>query len=215
MLKFYGEKKMNKQTRFAILVSGRGSNMDVLIEASKKAGFPGEIVLVISDNPEAEALKKAETAGVKAVFLSPGEQYKTRLTEEAEKNYVSLLKEYQVDYILLAGFMRMIKEILIKSFTNRIINIHPSLLPAFPGLDTHERAIEAGSTESGCSVHFVDLGMDTGRIIAQSIVSIKKDETPESLAAKVLEKEHKIYPYVMHLLAEGKIDPNKWEKVLI
>ena len=206
----------NNQTRFAILVSGRGSNMSRLIDSSKQdSDSYGSIQCVISDNKKAPALKIAKNQGIKSKYISPGKKYRTRFTDKAQAKYIKYLKKNKVDYILLAGFMRMLKPGLIDSFPNRIINIHPSLLPAYSGLDTHSRVIDAGEKTTGCSVHFVDSGMDTGKLIAQSIVEVSNDDTPASLGKKVLEKEHKIYPYIMKLLADNKIEYENWKMIVV
>ena len=200
-----------KKMRFAILVSGRGSNMEALIDAL--ADDPGAVIAcVISDVHDAPALAKAAERGIEAVFLSPGEQYRTRLTDEAEQAYVSFLKERDIDYVLLAGFMRMLKHRFLRAFENRVLNIHPSLLPAFPGLDTHARVLEAGELETGCTVHFVDEGMDTGAIVAQVRVPVDPEDTPDVLAARVLQCEHRLYAHVVRMLAAGRVTHECLEK---
>jgi len=194
---------MIKNKKFAILVSGRGSNMEFLLQCAKDNDL--QITAVVSDNEDAPALEKARAAGFNAVYLNPGDKYKTRLTEEAELEYRDYLLKLGTDYILLAGFMRMIKTPLLDAFPRRIINIHPSLLPKYSGLQVHERVYANKEKESGCTVHFVDAGMDSGDIIGQATVSLNDDETVESIAAKVLEIEHRLYPEVMVKLAKGEI----------
>lgn len=207
---------MDRKTRFAILVSGRGSNMVQLIRsAQENLRDSAEIVCVLSDQEHAPALERATQLGVAAHFLSPGEKYKTRMTDEAEQAWVEFLQEQEIDYILLAGFMRMLKHTIIEAFPNRIINIHPSLLPKYPGLDTHARVLEEGEHESGCTIHFVDQGMDTGKIIAQAVVPVHDDDTAESLAARVLEQEHRLYPMVLGLLSRREIDSRSWQALIV
>ena len=193
----------------AILVSGRGSNMEALINASLKNQELGyEVVCVVSDNPSAPALDIARAHRVEAEFLDPGEQYRTRLTEEAEEKYAEFLKNRSVNCIMLAGFMRILKGALLRDFEGKIINIHPSLLPKFPGLDVHQRVIDAGERESGCTIHFVDAGMDTGTIIAQAVVPVEPGDNAETLAHRVLRQEHKLYPHIASLLASDRIKQN-------
>lgn len=191
---------MKKSKKFAILVSGRGSNMESLLQCAKENNL--QITAVISDNPDAPALEKARAEGFNAVYLNPGAKYKTRLTEAAEFEYRDYLLSLETDYILLAGFMRMIKNPLLDAFPKRIINIHPSLLPKYSGLQVHERVCANKEKESGCTVHFVDTGMDTGDIIGQAKVSLTSDETVATIAAKVLKAEHQLYPEVMLKLAQ-------------
>jgi len=206
---------MADRLKIAVMVSGRGSNMEALINASIKEPSPGyEVACVLSDNPCAPALDIARAHRVEALFVEPGDQYRTRLTEEAEERYAALLEERGIDYIMLAGFMRLLKGALLREFKGRIINIHPSLLPGFPGLDVHQRVIEAGEMQSGCTIHFVDAGMDTGPIIARAVVPVEQGDSPEDLAHRVLAQEHKLYPHVASLLAQGAIrmgqDPVVW-----
>lgn len=192
--------------KIAVLVSGRGSNMEALINASMKNPELGyEVVCVLSDNPSAPALDIARAHRVEALFADPGDKYRTRLTEEAEARYAELLRERKVDCIMLAGFMRLLKGALLRDFEGKILNIHPSLLPKFPGLDVHQRVIEAGERESGCTVHFVDAGMDTGPIIGQAVVPVKEGDNAETLAHRVLKQEHRLYPHVASLIATGAI----------
>ncbi len=194
---------MRKNKKFAILVSGRGSNMDSLLQCANENNL--QVTAVVSDNEDAPALEKARAAGFKAVYLNPGDKYKTRLTEEAELEYRDFLLGLETDYILLAGFMRMIKTPLLDAFPRRIINIHPSLLPKYSGLQVHERVCANKEKESGCTVHFVDVGMDSGDIIGQATVSLNDDETVESIATKVLIAEHQLYPEIMLKLAKGEV----------
>lgn len=192
--------------KVGILISGRGTNMEAVIRACKEKKINAEVVIVISDNPEARGLKIAQEYGVKAIYIPPGNKYKHRLDEEQEREYVRVLKEHGVELVVLAGFMRIVGKILIEAFPNRIINIHPSLLPKYRGLHTHERVLQAGEKVHGASVHFVDEGVDTGKVIMQGKVEVLPDDTPETLAQRVLETvEWKILPKTIGLIADGKI----------
>lgn len=196
-----------EKLKVAILVSGRGSNMEAVIRAAKSGKLGNaEVVLVLSDNPEAKALSIAKDLGVKALYVAPG-NFKTKLEGDAEQEYIRVIQNEKADLVVLAGFMRMIKPAFIRAFENRIINIHPSLLPKYPGLHTHRRALEAGDQKAGCTVHFVNEVMDGGKRILQAIVTVQPGDTEEKLAARVLEKEHRILPEVIRRLAEKKIDP--------
>jgi phosphoribosylglycinamide formyltransferase-1 len=182
-----------------------------LIETAADPACGARIVLVLSDQADAPALPAARAMGIDARFLDPGERYRTRLTDDAEAAYVRALQDAGVEYLLLAGFMRMVKTPILQAFPGRVVNIHPSLLPEFPGLDTHRRVLEAGARQSGCTVHFVDEGMDTGQIIAQAVVPVLPDDTEETLAARVLKREHWLYPAVLRLLGSGvPVQPAAW-----
>ncbi|URA10377.1 phosphoribosylglycinamide formyltransferase [Thermospira aquatica] len=205
-----------RKHRLVILISGRGSNMKAILEAVKKKEIPHtRVVGVISDNPDAEGLTIARRYGVRALYLSAA-PYKTKLEGPAEEVYIRTIKRMKPDLIVLAGFMRVVKPRFIQSFPNKIINIHPSLLPAYPGLHTHERVLAAGEKESGCTVHFVNEKVDGGKRIIQARVQVLPGDTPQTLAARVLEKEHKILPYAIRLLLEKKIsydslvEPIQW-----
>jgi len=196
---------LKRKFRIAVLVSGRGSNLEAIIKAIKNKKLKNvKICIVISDNPEAKALKIARDNGIKAVYLHPGE-FKTKLEGKAEENYINTIKKARTDLVVLAGFMRIVKSRFIQAFPDRIINIHPSLLPKYPGLHTHKRAIEAGDKEAGCTVHFVNEITDGGKRIMQARVPILENDTEETLAARVLEKEHKILPAVIQMFADGLI----------
>ena len=183
--------------KIAILISGRGSNMEALIEAS--SFFNYKVAIVISDNKEAKGLETAKTKGVKSVFVDPLTT-KPFLKGKAEENYIKILKENNVDLIVLAGFMRILKDRFIDEFAGKILNIHPSLLPSFPGLDVHRKAIDYGVKYSGCTVHFVDKGVDSGPIVMQAVVPVKNDDTPETLADRILREEHRIYPASVYMV---------------
>lgn len=192
--------------RIAVLVSGRGSNMQRIIEACKSGEIPGgQVVLVVSDRAEAKALDYCKKAGIPAKYIHPGE-FKTKLEGAAEDEYIRALTDAKPDLVVLAGFMRVVKPGLIRAFHNRIINIHPSLLPKYPGLHTHERALEAGDAEAGCTVHFVNEVVDGGKRILQAKVKILPGDTPETLAKRVLEKEHQVLPAAIRMIAQGALD---------
>jgi len=193
-----------KKIRIGILVSGRGSNMEAIIRNAKEGKIDAEVVIVLSDNPNAPALEKARALGVEALYVYPGEK-KTYMTPDREEEYVRILKEKKVDLVCLAGFMRVLKKTFLSNFPYRIMNIHPSLLPAFPGLNAQKQAWEYGVKISGCTVHFVDEGIDTGPIILQRAVPVLEDDTPERLAERILKEEHKIYSEAIQLFAEGRL----------
>ncbi|MCM8818138.1 MAG: phosphoribosylglycinamide formyltransferase [Candidatus Omnitrophica bacterium] len=187
-----------------ILASGKGTNLQAIIDYIKEENLPIRVGVVISDNEDAFALERARKEGIKAICI-PCEKYKTILGKEVEKKYVSILKENKVDLVCLAGFMRVLKTTFIKSFPNRIINIHPSLLPAFPGLEAWKQALEYGVKFTGCTVHFVNEGIDAGPIILQAVVPVLPDDTPETLHKRIQEKEHIIYPLAIKLISEGRV----------
>ena len=187
-----------------VLASGKGSNLRVIIESIKSGSLPVDIGIVLSDNPEAGALKIAKEKGVKALYVPPG-RHKTFLEKEVEKKYVSALKEAKVELVCLSGFMRVIKEEFFSAFSGKILNIHPALLPAFPGLQAWKQAIEAGVKFSGCTVHFVERDVDAGPIIMQAVVPVEEDDTPETLHHRIQKKEHIIYPLSIKLFAENRL----------
>lgn len=195
---------LRDKLRIGILISGRGSNMEAIIRGCREGKIYGKVVIVISDNPNARGLEIAKSYGIRAIYIYPG-KYKTKLEEKQEWKYVKVLKKYCVDIVVMAGFMRIIKDSLLRSFKNKIINIHPSLLPKYPGLETHRRVLEAGEKEHGCTVHFANEIIDGGKIIMQAKVRVLPNDTPESLSRKVLEKEHQILVKTLSLIAEGKI----------
>jgi formyltetrahydrofolate-dependent phosphoribosylglycinamide formyltransferase len=178
------------KSRIGILISGRGSNMEALLTASQATDCPYEVVLVASNDPEAAGLKTAQNAGV-ATFAHPHKGIKRA---EFDAIIDKALQEADVEYIALAGYMRILSEDFITGWRNRILNIHPSLLPKYKGLDTHARAIEAGDAEAGCSVHIVTPALDDGPVLAQARVPIQSGDTPETLAARILIEEHRLYP---------------------
>lgn len=192
---------MTQRKRVAILISGRGSNMAALIEAAKAADYPAEIVLVVSSRPDAAGIARATEAGV-AVAVVDARRHASRAAFEAALD--AALAAARVDIVCLAGFMRVLSPDFVARWHDRLINIHPSLLPAFPGLDTHARAIAAGARQHGCTVHFVREGVDDGPIIAQAAVPVLPGDTPDTLAARVLVEEHKLYPAALALVASGR-----------
>lgn len=190
--------------KLGILGSGKGSNFRAIADAIARGELDAEVRIVISDVEGAGILTLARERGYRAEFLTPG-RFKTKLEPEAEARLVAMLKDAGVEWVVLAGYMRMIKAPLLDAFPRRIINIHPSLLPAFPGLAAWEQAVLAKATKSGCTVHFVDEGMDTGEIIAQAEVPVLADDTPSSLHARIQIEEHRLYPAVLRRIATGEI----------
>ncbi|MCC3861092.1 phosphoribosylglycinamide formyltransferase [Pseudemcibacter aquimaris] len=186
----------------AVLISGSGTNLQALIDACADDDFPARIVLVISNNPGVKGLERAEKAGIPTKVLNH-RGFDSR--EEYDDQIHEALKESGAKLICLAGFMRILDARFVNRWRNRMLNIHPSLLPSFKGLHTHERAIEAGVRYTGCTVHFVNPELDDGPIITQAVVAINPDEGADTLAARVLEKEHIIYPQALRLVAEGRV----------
>jgi|TARA_B100001778_G_scaffold229389_1_gene190785 phosphoribosylglycinamide formyltransferase-1 len=190
-----------------ILISGRGSNMESILKAIKKKKIPINPAVVISNKPNAKGLAIAKKMGIQTEVIESSKYKGKRL--QYDKEIISTLKKYKVTpsngLVCLAGFMRIISPYFIKEYKNKILNIHPALLPAFPGLDAQKQAIEFGSKFSGCTVHFVDEGVDTGPIIIQEIVKINSNDTEKSLSKKILVKEHEIYPKAVELFAKKKI----------
>jgi phosphoribosylglycinamide formyltransferase-1 len=190
------------KTKVGVLVSGRGSNLQALLDACADPAFPAEITLVISNIPEVYALERAATAGV-ATQVIPHKQFASR--EEFDAAMDAALRAAGVEIVCLAGFMRLLTKDFVESWSGRMINIHPSLLPSFKGLHTHERAIEAGVKLHGCTVHLVTPELDDGPILVQAAVPVLAADTPDTLAARVLEQEHKAYPLGLKLVAEGRV----------
>ena len=186
-----------------ILGSGKGSNFRAIADAIARGDLAAEVRIVISDVEDAGILDLARERCVRAEYLRPG-KFKTKLEPEAELRLVALLKEAGVEWVVLAGYMRMIKAPLLEAFPHRIINIHPSLLPAFPGLEAWKQALAAGVTETGCTVHCVDAGMDTGEIIAQRAVPVFPADTAETLHARIQVAEHALYPAVLAQLGQSR-----------
>jgi phosphoribosylglycinamide formyltransferase-1 len=191
-----------RRKRTAVLISGRGSNMAALIEATKWADYPADVALVVANRPDAAGLKLAEDAGV-ATSVVDHRRYADR--ETFEHALFANLDVHGVEFVCLAGFMRLFTPWFVRQWEGRMINIHPALLPAFKGLDTHRLALAAGVKIHGATVHFVSPEMDSGPIIVQAAVPVHDDDTEQSLAARVLAAEHRIYPLALKLLAEGRV----------
>ena len=190
--------------RLGVLGSGKGSNFRAIVEAIDRGELEAEIGVVIADVENAEILELARARGVRAEFVAPG-RFKTKMEPEAEERLVDVLRAARVDWVILAGYMRMVKAPLLEAFGGRIVNIHPSLLPAFPGLEAWKQALAAGVGETGCTVHLVDAGMDTGKILGQRAVPITATDTAESLHERIQVAEHQLYPEVLRrLLHPGK-----------
>ncbi len=186
----------------AILISGRGSNMEALVAACNKPGFPAEVVLVLSNNPDAPGLEYAKEAGLATHVID-----QSGFPKRAEFDAVldSVLSDHKVELVCLAGFMRILSEEFVNKWRDRIINIHPSLLPSFKGLNTHARVLQSGVSFSGCTIHFVRPEMDDGPVIAQAAVPVHSGDTVDNLAARVLAAEHRAYPLALRLIAEGRV----------
>jgi phosphoribosylglycinamide formyltransferase-1 len=193
---------MNRK-RVAVLISGRGSNMAALIEATTDKTYPAEIVVVISNRPDAGGLMVARANGITTEVVDHSAFGKDRTA--FERALQAVLEKHRIDIVCLAGFMRLLTADFVGQWQHRILNIHPALLPAFKGLDTHRRALEAGVNVHGATVHFVVPEMDSGPIIAQAAVNVRPGETEEELAARVLKVEHQIYPLALKLLAEERL----------
>ncbi|CAM4180093.1 phosphoribosylglycinamide formyltransferase [Kerstersia similis] len=188
--------------RLLILISGRGSNMRTLVEACRTQGWPAEIVGVIANKPDAAGLSWAREQGLETLAL-PHRDYASR--EAFDAALAQAVDTFEPDYIILAGFMRVLTPGFVQRYAGRLVNIHPSLLPAFPGLHTHAQALANGVQAHGCTVHFVTPVLDHGPIIAQSVVPVLADDTPDTLADRVLETEHHIFPQAVRWLAEGRV----------
>ncbi len=191
--------------KIAVLASGRGSNFEAIAEAVKSGKINAEIAVLIVDKRKAGAIERAERFGINWIFVDPA-GFPSR--EDYDRKVVSILKGIGIDLVCLAGYMRIITPPFVDSFKNRIMNIHPALLPSFQGLRAHERAIEYGVKVSGATVHFVDYGTDTGPVIVQAVVPVSPEDTPESLAKKVLKYEHRIYPQAVKWFVDGRISVN-------
>jgi phosphoribosylglycinamide formyltransferase 1 len=189
-------------TRLGVLASGRGSNLHAILNACARPGFPARVAVVISDRESAPALARARAAGVEALWVNPKdfadrEAYDRALVRELEARDVSL--------VCHAGWMRILSPVYVRAFAGRALNIHPSLLPAFPGLHPQRQALEHGAKVSGATVHFLDEGVDTGPIVLQAAVPVAPADTEETLAARILVEEHRLYPEAIRLFAEGRL----------
>lgn len=188
--------------KVAVLASGRGSNLQAIIDASRNSSLHAEVVVVVSDNPGAFALTRAKDQGLAAVLVEPAAYpskaaYETALAE--------VCAAHQAEVVALAGYMRLLGPVFLARFPNRVLNIHPALLPSFTGLHAQQQALEYGVRFSGCTVHLVDAGMDTGPILLQAVVPVLPDDNEETLAERILVQEHRIYPQALELIARGRI----------
>lgn len=188
--------------RIGVLISGRGSNLQALLDACNAGEIDGQVVVVISDQPTAYGLERARNAGVEAFYLDPA-AYPTK--KAYFEDLVAQLKAHEADLVCLAGYMRIVRRPLLEAFPNRIMNIHPSLLPSFPGLHAQQQALDYGVKVAGCTVHFVSAGMDEGPIILQAAVPVQEGDTEDSLSERILVQEHRIYPQAVQLFAQGRL----------
>ena len=185
-----------------VLVSGSGTNLQAIIEAIEEGKIAGEIKVVMSDNPDAYALKRAQQYHIDTRYVD-FKEFKNR--EDYDKEIIKTLEEKKIELVVLAGYMRILSPYFIRTYKNKIINIHPALLPSFPGLHAQRQTLEYGAKVSGCTVHFVDEGVDSGPIILQKVVEVSDDDTEESLAEKILKEEHQIYPRAIQLFSESRL----------
>jgi phosphoribosylglycinamide formyltransferase-1 len=192
-----GERKF----RLGVLGSGKGSNFVAIADACKAGSVPAEVAVVISDVADAGILTRARERGLPAEFIAPG-KFRTKLDEEAERAYIGALQAAKVDLVVLAGFMRILKGEFLRTFAQRVVNIHPSLLPSFPGLEAWKQALHYGVKVTGVTVHLVDQGIDTGPILAQQTVAVLEADTPATLHARIQEAERQLYPATITILAQ-------------
>ncbi|WP_447987282.1 phosphoribosylglycinamide formyltransferase [Nitrospira sp. Nam74] len=192
--------------RLGVLASGRGSNLQAVIDAIESGILQARVAAVISNKKDAQALERARTHGVTDVFLDPA-AYAARIDkrEAYDRAVLDILRKHEVDLVLLAGYMKIVTPVLIDAYRNRMMNIHPSLLPSFPGLDAQKQTLEWGAKVAGCTVHFVTEGVDEGPIILQAAVPVMEGDSPETLAARILLEEHVIYPRAVQLYADGRL----------
>lgn len=193
-----------KKLRLGVLGSGKGSNMVAIAEAAAQQDCPFEIAVVLADVADSGILVRARERGLDAEFIAPG-RFRTKLDDEAERAYIDRLSAARVDLVVLAGFMRILKGEFLRTFENRVINIHPSLLPSFPGLEAWKQALDYGVKATGCTVHFVDQGVDTGPIIAQRTVPVLDADTPASLHERIQHAERSLYPAALAAFATGRV----------
>jgi phosphoribosylglycinamide formyltransferase 1 len=193
---------MSKKLRVGVLISGRGSNLQALIRACEANDYPAKIVVVISNTPDAQGLERARRSDIPCVVVDHRE-YNNRAAFDAEMTWA--LEDAKVELVCLAGFMRLLSETFVEHWWDKLINIHPSLLPAFKGLGVQRRAIESGARFSGCTVHYVRHEMDVGPIISQAVVPIHNADDPSALAKRILEQEHRIYPMAVRWIAEDRV----------
>ena len=198
--------KRTAPLRVAVLASGRGSNLQAVIDSIEAELVQAAIVAVISNKKDAVALERARKHGLKDLFVDPKPFAGQPDSREAyDRALLAILQQHDVELVLLAGYMKIVTAVLVNAYANRMMNIHPSLLPSFPGLDVQKKAIEWGCKLAGCTVHFVTEGVDEGPIILQAAVPILDDDSPETLAARILVQEHKLYPRAVQLFAEGRL----------
>ncbi len=195
---------MSNKFRLGVLGSGKGSNFIAIAEACATGIIPAKVALVLSDVESAGILAHTRERNIPAQFIPPG-KFRTKLDEEAERAFVGALRAAKVDLIVLAGFMRVLKGDFLRAFEGRIVNIHPSLLPSFPGLEAWKQALDHGVKVTGCTVHFVDAGVDSGPIIGQQTVPVLDHDTPESLLQRIHTAEHELYPKCVAAIARGEI----------
>ena len=189
--------------RIGVLASGRGSNLQAIIDAIEAGKLDCRLAVVVSDRADAQALERARKHGTEAVFMDP-KGYPNR--DAFDQAVLAILAEHQVELVCLAGYMRVLSPMFVRALPGRIMNIHPALLPSFPGLHAQRQALQHGVKVSGATVHFVNEGVDTGPIICQAAVPVREDDTEETLAARILEQEHQLYPRAIRLYAEGRLE---------
>jgi phosphoribosylglycinamide formyltransferase 1 len=193
---------MTVPLRLGVLVSGSGSNLQAILDAVAERRLDAEVRLVLSNRPDAGALERADRAGAPSMVISH-RRFDSR--EAFEEAMIAALREHGVEWVALAGFMRVLTARFLDAFPGRVVNIHPALLPAFPGVEAQRQALDCGVKVSGCTVHFVDAGVDTGPIIGQAVVPVLEADDVESLRLRILEQEHQLYPRALQLLAEGRV----------
>lgn len=193
---------MSAPGRLGVLISGRGSNLQALLDGGERGLYPGRVAVVISNVAGVQGLERAARAGVPAVV----QDHRGRSREEHDASIVEHLQAHQVDLVCLAGYMRLLSPVVLRAYPGRVLNVHPSLLPSFPGLDAQRQAWEHGVKWSGATVHLVDEGLDTGPIVAQEAVPVMDGDTPQALAARILEAEHRLYPEAVRLLLGGRLE---------
>jgi phosphoribosylglycinamide formyltransferase-1 len=193
-----------QKLRLGILGSGKGSNAAAIADACQKGHIPAEVAVVIADVADAGILERARERGLTGKFIAPG-KFRTKLDDAAESAYIQTLRDAAVELVVLAGFMRILKGEFLRAFAQRVVNIHPALLPAFPGLEAWKQALEYGVKVTGVTVHYVDQGIDTGPIIAQETVPILQGDTPETLHARIQEAERMVYPRAIGAIARGEV----------
>src|SRR5215469_7252406 len=193
-----------RKFRIGVLGSGKGSNFVAIADACAAGTVPAEVALVLSDVEQAGILERARERRIDARFIAPG-KFRTKLDEDAERAFIEAMRRAEVNLVALAGFMRVLKGDFLREFEGRIVNIHPSLLPSFPGLEAWKQALDYGVKVTGCTVHFVDAGVDSGPIIGQQMVPVLDDDTPETLHQRIHAAEHELYPRCVAALARGEV----------